>query len=734
VVRGALPFTASVFGLALVVRLIHIWQIRRSPFFTVLMGDARAYDEWARRLAAGDWIGSEVFYQAPLYPYFLGFIYALFGPDLAIVRICQAIVGAAACALVGLAAWRLFSKRAGWIAGIGMAIYAPAIFFDALIQKSVLDVFFVSLALWIVSEIMSGRAGLSGPPEAHGGPKTVSVDTGGGPKGPPYMPVRFLLLGLAMGALSLTRENALVLAAVVLGWILLGYASPARAKGAAAFVVGMAILLVPVAARNYAVGGGFYLTTSQFGPNFYIGNNARSDGTYSSLRQGRGSPEYERRDATELAERALNRRLSPAEVSTYWTDQALDFITSRPLAWLRLLGRKILLLVNAGEMLDTESQASYAEYSWPLKATGWFTHFGVLVPLALVGVWATWADRRRLAIVYALTLAYAASVVMFYVFARYRFPLVPMLIVFVAPGVLSVISSLHGNFVFSRFRGSSFRVFVAAVGALVITNWPMLSTPLMMTITDHNLGAALYDAKRYDEAIASYERAVARRPDYAPSYSNMGAALRAAGQPERAVAAYRMALALQFEAADTHFNLANALLDLDRPQEAAEHFRQAGRQAPSSANIENNLGIALAADGKLAEAAAAFRRALALDPASARAHRNLGDALLSLGRHAEGLEHLRRATELDPGNLVFHYDLAVALLEAQQLPQAVASFRAALAIDPKHAPAHNNLGVALASQGRLDEAIDHFRQALAIQPDYADAQRNLKMALSVRRP
>jgi hypothetical protein len=101
----------------------------------------------------------------------------------------------------------------------------------------------------------------------------------------------------------------------------------------------------------------------------------------------------------------------------------------------------MLLLVNRGEMLDTESQASYAEWSWPLKATGWFAHFGVLVPLAVIGVWATWADRRRLAIFYALTIAYAASVVLFYVFARYRFPLVPMLIILAAAG-LSTLTAL----------------------------------------------------------------------------------------------------------------------------------------------------------------------------------------------------------------------------------------------------------------------------------------------------
>ena len=94
---------ASIFAVALAVRLIHIWQIKPSPFFDVLLGDANGYDEWAQRLAGGDWIGTEVFYQAPLYPYFLGVIYAIFGRDLLIVRIFQAVIGSASCALLGLA-------------------------------------------------------------------------------------------------------------------------------------------------------------------------------------------------------------------------------------------------------------------------------------------------------------------------------------------------------------------------------------------------------------------------------------------------------------------------------------------------------------------------------------------------------------------------------------------------------------------------------------------------------
>ena len=81
--RGAL---AGVFAVALLVRLLHVWQIRRAPFFDVLMGDARGYDAWARRLAAGDWIGRDVFYQAPLYPYFLGVVYSIAGRHLLIER------------------------------------------------------------------------------------------------------------------------------------------------------------------------------------------------------------------------------------------------------------------------------------------------------------------------------------------------------------------------------------------------------------------------------------------------------------------------------------------------------------------------------------------------------------------------------------------------------------------------------------------------------------------------
>jgi tetratricopeptide (TPR) repeat protein/4-amino-4-deoxy-L-arabinose transferase-like glycosyltransferase len=697
---------SSIFVIALVARLVHLWQMRDAPVFSVLLGDSRSYDEWARRIAAGDWFGTDVFYQAPLYPYFLGTLYTVFGSHLTVVRICQAVIGASACALLSSTAGRLFGDRAGLVAGLSLALYAPAIFFDALIQKTVLDVFFVCLVLWILSRLVLSTGSL-------------------------YVP---LVLGLALGGLALTRENALVVAAVVLVWLAIRRSPDGsqqslrtRALAAGACLAGFVIILAPVAARNYAVGGGLYVTTSQFGPNFYIGNNAGAEGTYMSLRPGRGAPEYERTDATEIAEQALGRPLTASEVSGYWTDRALEFITSQPAAWATLLGRKLLLLLNADEMPDTESLQTHAESSMLLRAGRWVGHFGVLIPLALLGIAATWPNRRRLAIFHAVALSYAASVVLFYVFARYRFPLVPMLMLFASAGVVEGLR---------LFRMSSLRRRTALTGAVavaaLVTNWPLLSDATMQAVTENNLGAALHERGRIDEAIAHYRRAVAFERVYAPAYNNMGTALRMRGELDQAVASYRQAIELMPDYADAHNNLATALLDQQRTSEAVRHLRIAARALPGSAAVRNNLGKALTEDGQLQEAEQELRRAVALDPRSAKAHHNLGNVLASRGRVDDALQHLRRAAEIDPADVEIDYDVGTLMLEAGRLEAAVVAFAAVLSKKPDHAEAHSNLGIALGSQGRLDDAIRQFEEALRLKPDFADARSNLDTARRVK--
>jgi tetratricopeptide (TPR) repeat protein len=682
------PITAlAVFVTAAVLRLTHVWQMRDTLFFSVLMGDSRGYDAWAQQLAAGDWIGRDVFYQAPLYPYFLGAIYALFGRDLFVVRIIQALLGALSCVAVGYAATRLISARAGLAAGLMLALYPPAIFFDGLLQKSVLDVFFVCLSLALVARIVE-----------HG-EQRVRGGRGGGTEAQALRAPRWwLALGLAMGALALTRENALALIVVVAVWAATVSTKDTKdtkdtgTKGTGenktrdasfvpsvpvvpavlvvpvvSFLIGVILVLLPVAARNYSVAGGLYLTTSQFGSNLYIGNHPGADGSYVGLRAGRGSPEYERLDATELAEEASGRRLTPGEVSSYWTGKVLAYVVSQPVEWLRLLARKARLLASSTEIIDTESQESHAEYSWLLRLLGPVWHFGVLLPLAVIGVAGLWPRRRRLWPLYALAVAYAASVVLFFVVARYRLPLVPMIVLFAASGVVPLIDAFRDARVKSARRSGLRGPALMALLLAIVANWPLRTAASQQAITENNLGAALQESGRVDEAIARYRRALALQPGYTPAMNNLGTALRATGRVDEAVAVYEHALSAKGGSATMHVNRGNALMT----------------------------------QGRVADAIAAFRQAVALDPRSEHASTALAHAL---------------------------YDQGTAAIEAGAFDAAIAALREAIALKRDYAEAHNNLAIALASQGNLRDAIRHWEEALKLAPGLDDARRNLERA------
>jgi tetratricopeptide (TPR) repeat protein len=626
----------GIVGFALLVRLVHLWHMSRAPFFDLAFGDGASYDAWGRELASGNWIGDRVFYQAPLYPYFLGAVYAVFGPDLFIVRVCQAALGAAACGLLAAAAARLMSYRVGVTAGLVLAVSAPAIFSDGVLQKSTLAFFLLCLVLWLVSLLV-------------GEPRRRAV---------------WFSTGLALGALSLARENALVFVVPVMAWLAWGQRSlgSARLPLAAMLVAGLGSALLPVATRNLVVGDGFYLTTSQFGPNLYIGNNPDADGTYRPLRYGQGDAAFEREDATLLAEEAIGRSLTPSEVSSYWTGRTLDFVTTRPGEWITLMLRKFVLLWNATEAVDTESQYSHAEWSWPLRVTELFTHFGVLTPLALLGVWASWSQRRRLWVMYLMFATYAASVLLFYVFARYRYPLLPFLIVFASAFLVDAPRLL---------RETPRRRLVGWVGAAlalaVLANWPVLSRDAMRAVSEDAFGTALTADGRLDEALERYRRAVELDPTRASAHNNLGVALRQQGAVEEAIEHYREAVRLE-PSAPSRYNLANALVPLGSLDEAAALYRAAIAERPDMIRALTNLGLVLQRQGNLAAAEQQLRQALEVAPRDLRALLSLGRLRRQQGNADDAIEQFRRAVEVAPASAEARDSLAAALQMQRSSP------------------------------------------------------------------
>lgn len=639
----------TIFTVAFALRLVYLFQINTIPLFEHLAGDARTYYEWGQRIAAGDWLGAGVFYQAPLYPYFLGILQFFFGETLWLTRLVQITLGALSCSLIFLIGQQLFSREAGIISGFILAGYGPALFFDGLIEKSILDLFLLTVMLFLIFCISDEMK-----------------------------PAKWLGIGAVLGLLALSRENALILVLVVPCWIAFSSAtlSPtARLRRIGLFFAGLVLVLLPVGLRNLAVGGEFKLTTSQLGPNFYIGNNPAADGTYNSIRGIIGEPQLEGPDAERLAERELQRSLSPGEVSSYWLGKSFDYIKTQPFDWLRLLAKKWVLVWNGREIEDSDDFYIYRQWSSLLGVLGRLNHFGVLAPLAGVGLLVSLGQWRRLLLLYVMILALAASVAAFYVFGRYRFPLVPLLVLFAGAGLMQMIHFYKQG----RWR-PLFGTIAVFCACAIFTNWPVFEFSGPGAGGYNNLSNAYYKQGKVEEAIQTALKAIEVEPSYGVAHYNVGNLYAGRGQ----------------------FALAQ------------RHFEEALRIYPNYAEVRSNLGQLLAERGDLQAGIEQFRKAIALDPALFRAHLNLGVALAKQGNINEADAPLREAARLMPQSAESRFYLGSVYAAQNRFDLAAQSFKNALQIDANLAAAHESLARVLSAQGKREEAMEHYQEAIRL--------------------
>src|SRR5439155_590671 len=92
--------------------------------------------------------------------------------------------------------------------------------------------------------------------------------------------------------------------------------------------------------------------------------------------------------------------------------------------------------------------------------------------------------------------------------------------------------------------------------------------------TWHNLGVALRDQKKLDEAIACYHNAIELDPKSAFAHNNLGNSLRSQKKVDDAIACYRTAIELDPKYAVAHFNLGTALRDLEKVDEAIASYQK----------------------------------------------------------------------------------------------------------------------------------------------------------------
>lgn len=394
---------AAIFFVALGLRLANLFFMNvNDPFFLKLRLDHARYDDLAMLILKQGFRRDHAFYQDPLYPYILSMIYSILGHSYIAVFILQSILASVSCVLLYLIGKFIFDRRIGLIAAAFLAVYGPDIFYSSMLTKVPFSIFFLLLSIYLL----------------------IRFGKDGGYR-------KLFLSGVLIGLAAATRGNFLIIIPLFLIFVIVSSHREGYLKVVPCIIMllGFFLSIFPWTIHNYIVDTDMILINSAGGPNFYLGNNLRSTGTYTNLNFLRPSPKYERIDFTnEAIRRTGNQRITPSEVSSFWYGESFRYIKANPGHFARLFWKKTGLFFNYFEIPDNRDLQFQRRYS-PILRYNPFT-FGFLGPLAISGILFSMRDWRRYWFLSSIIVVYSVGTITFFIFSRYRMPIVPLMLLF----------------------------------------------------------------------------------------------------------------------------------------------------------------------------------------------------------------------------------------------------------------------------------------------------------------
>ncbi|HLF83628.1 MAG TPA: tetratricopeptide repeat protein [Blastocatellia bacterium] len=162
----------------------------------------------------------------------------------------------------------------------------------------------------------------------------------------------------------------------------------------------------------------------------------------------------------------------------------------------------------------------------------------------------------------------------------------------------------------------------------------------------YNAGLALLDAKRFDEAHASLEQAIALKPDEPNVLAALGRCYDGKGETSSAVASFKRAIDINPEMFESYNDL-GAVYFKNRDYVLAEaNFVAALRLEPGASASRFNLGLCYARQGRYSDATGELERVVQAKPDDALALYELGLAYERTGRTSDAVRVFQTAGKL----------------------------------------------------------------------------------------
>ena len=616
----------AVFLLSLLFRTIYLLFAAKLPTFLSPGMDAEIYQSWADQLLAGISI-NQPYYRAPFYPQLIALMGHLFGGNTFWpIRILQVFLSAFSASLLAYLSNRWFGRVAGWVTGLLWACYGMSIYFDG--------------EGLIASIYTSGFILLLGTLELDLCKKKVWTA---------------LLSGIVLALLTGLRANALVWWPFLLFYLWKWRTKKPDSLKAGSYFIPLGVLLLmlliisPVLIHNLRTGGGLAIST-QGGINLYLGNHEGASGAFSVDPQF--GNDWSKAEVDQRATQALGRSLNDAEISRYYSNQAIQFWKNEPLSAIQLTGKKLLLLVNGREIANNRVLRPYLREVAPPFLYMAVIGFPLLLLLAVPSIMHVWRTVPQTHPAFLFTASHAIAMLAFFISARYRFPIVPVLALLAGATVQR--HSTYGTDLAKRLVSKPIQVF----SYLFLMVLVLLIQPI----------------GEIDEEPAWQQ--------------HQGNALLRLGENEAAAKHYSSVLNERYDP-EIALNLGVALLRLDKYAEAAETLQDLTSRFPMLDRAWNNLGVAQEQSGNHTEAENCYRTAVSLNAGNTDARFNLS-RLLSIqgyriayhGDVEKAIHLLEEAISIRPQNLIARFNLMTLLRQNGFHTEAAAEHDTLTRINP----------------------------------------------------
>jgi tetratricopeptide (TPR) repeat protein len=466
--------------LGLILKGIYLYSYaHNSPYYSSGYFDSAVYLNWAQLISQEGWLGKEIFYWAPFYPYLLSIILRILPNKLLTIYVVQLILGLCSVGLIYLIGKRIYNERAALIGASFSLAYAPLTFFETKILPTVTGIFLGSLFVYLLTRAEQENKWLYWV----GGAATLGFATICRPN---YILVIPLLI---LGLLIFHRKE---LSKVYLCILIL--------------VLTPSIIIGTVTLRNFVVGKDFVPISANAGVTFAQGNNPWARGSMVILPEFSGEVTNQRYEETQIAERVMGRKLKPSEVNRFWFKWGLNFIRQNPLSYLELLFGKIAILLNSFELGSNYLQSIDKELTPFLRIA--FLPFGFIMAWAIVGVALIFRQRPPALTLVATFIGSLLMLLLFYVNSRYRMTLAPAAIIMAGGGL---------DYLLRRPKRSMVILILVAIIFF-------LSLPQFMPLNEAqlsrshaaawaHLGTAYKNNKNLEKALWAYEGAISKDPE-----------------------------------------------------------------------------------------------------------------------------------------------------------------------------------------------------------------------------